>query len=90
MKIPVVREILSANDQMAGANRAALDAAGVFAVNLMASPGAGKTSLILAIAHVLTNNRLFRISRASVIRITLGPRLAGAAGRNWLVHMPSA
>ena len=53
MKIPVVREILSANDQVAGANRAALDAAGVFAVNLMASPGAGKTSLILATARQL-------------------------------------
>lgn len=53
MKIPVVREILSANDQVAAENRAALDAAGVFAVNLMASPGAGKTSLILATARRL-------------------------------------
>src|SRR5581483_8740232 len=53
MKIPVVREILSANDQVAAENRAALDTAGVFAVNLMASPGAGKTSLILATAQQL-------------------------------------
>lgn len=48
MKIPVVKEILSANDEMAAQTRATFKAAGVFALNLMASPGAGKTSLILA------------------------------------------
>jgi hydrogenase nickel incorporation protein HypB len=45
-RIPIVENILSANDRLADENRARLDAAGVFAVNLMASPGAGKTSLI--------------------------------------------
>jgi hydrogenase nickel incorporation protein HypB len=53
MKIPVVKEILSANDQVAAENRAVFDAAGVFALNLMASPGAGKTSVILATADQL-------------------------------------
>lgn len=47
MKIPVVQQILSANDQVASENRAAFEAAGVYVLNLMASPGAGKTSLIL-------------------------------------------
>jgi hydrogenase nickel incorporation protein HypB len=46
--IPIVENILSANDRLAEENRTRLDAAGVFAINLMASPGAGKTSLILA------------------------------------------
>ena len=45
-RIPVVERILSANDKLAEENKARLDAAGVFALNLMASPGAGKTSLI--------------------------------------------
>jgi hydrogenase nickel incorporation protein HypB len=45
-RIPVVEKILSANDQLAAENRSILDKAGVFAINLMASPGAGKTSLI--------------------------------------------
>jgi hydrogenase nickel incorporation protein HypB len=45
-RIPVVEKILSANDQLAQDNRARLDANEVFALNLMASPGAGKTSLI--------------------------------------------
>ncbi len=52
-KIPVVQQILSANDAIATENRAALDAAGSLGVNVMASPGAGKTSLILATARRL-------------------------------------
>jgi hydrogenase nickel incorporation protein HypB len=44
--IPVVERILSANDRLAQENRAILENAGVFAINIMASPGAGKTSLI--------------------------------------------
>ncbi|MCO6453467.1 MAG: hydrogenase nickel incorporation protein HypB [Caldilineales bacterium] len=48
--IPVVKHILSANDQIAEDNRALFQREGIFALNLMASPGAGKTSLILATA----------------------------------------
>jgi hydrogenase nickel incorporation protein HypB len=44
--IPVVEKILSANDQLAASNRARLDAARVFSMNFIASPGAGKTSLV--------------------------------------------
>ncbi len=46
VRIPVVEKILGANDELAEQNRARLDAARVFALNFMASPGAGKTSLI--------------------------------------------
>ncbi len=53
MRVSVVKEIMSANDQVAAENRGALDAAGVFALNVMGSPGAGKTSLILATAGCL-------------------------------------
>ncbi len=45
-RIPVVEDILSANDRLADQNRARLDQAGVFSLNVMASPGAGKTSLV--------------------------------------------
>jgi len=44
--ILVVEKILSANDRIAAENRAIFDASGIKAFNLMASPGAGKTSLI--------------------------------------------
>jgi hydrogenase nickel incorporation protein HypB len=46
VNIPVVEKILNANDRLAEENRSRLDAAGVFAINILASPGAGKTSLI--------------------------------------------
>ncbi|MBN1303503.1 MAG: hydrogenase nickel incorporation protein HypB [Anaerolineales bacterium] len=45
-RISVIENIMNANDHLADDNHARLDQAGVFAVNLMASPGAGKTSLI--------------------------------------------
>jgi len=47
MEIKVLKDILNANEQIAERNRQLLDSQGVFAVNLMSSPGAGKTSLIL-------------------------------------------
>ena len=56
-RIPVVENILSANDRMAERNRALLDQAGVYSINIMASPGAGKTSLILKTLESL-NGRL--------------------------------
>jgi hydrogenase nickel incorporation protein HypB len=47
MEIKVVKDILGANEQIAERNRQLFDSNKVFAVNLMSSPGAGKTSLIL-------------------------------------------
>jgi hydrogenase nickel incorporation protein HypB len=44
--IQVVENILGANDQLAAENRVRLDRAGVLSLNLMASPGAGKTSIV--------------------------------------------
>jgi len=45
-KIALKEKILSANDRLAAENRKLFDAAGAFALNIVASPGAGKTSLI--------------------------------------------
>ena len=45
-QIKMVKNILAGNDQLAERNRECFQAAGVLAVNVMASPGAGKTSLI--------------------------------------------
>jgi hydrogenase nickel incorporation protein HypB len=47
IRVPVVEKILSANDRMADENRSLLDENHVFSINIMASPGAGKTSFIL-------------------------------------------
>ncbi len=61
-KVPVVENILSANDHLAKVTRKMLDDAGVFGINIMASPGAGKTSTIIEI-----NRRLKDTLRIGVI-----------------------
>ena len=53
MEIKVLKNILSVNDQRAKENRELLNREKVFAVNITASPGAGKTSLIVATIKVL-------------------------------------
>jgi hydrogenase nickel incorporation protein HypB len=45
-RVEVKEEILGANERLASENHARLEDAGVFSFNLMASPGAGKTSLV--------------------------------------------
>jgi hydrogenase nickel incorporation protein HypB len=46
VKQVVMEGVLDANDALAQANRAQFDGAGTYAVNLMSSPGAGKTALL--------------------------------------------
>ena len=55
MEIKVFKDILSANDRIALENRKSLDNKGVLAINVMASPGAGKTSVILQTISGLKN-----------------------------------
>ncbi|GAA3601074.1 hydrogenase nickel incorporation protein HypB [Marihabitans asiaticum] len=52
-RVQVLERIFDENDQAAQANRDAFDAAGVTCVNLMSSPGAGKTSVLRStLAHL--------------------------------------
>ena len=53
--IPIVEKITKANDQIATMNRTRFDEHGIFSLNLMASPGAGKTSLIEKSVPLLTD-----------------------------------
>lgn len=46
--IDISKPILDKNERLAAENRERFDAAGVFVLDLMASPGAGKTSTVLA------------------------------------------
>src|SRR5215211_1037781 len=56
-RIPVVENILSANDRIADRNRQMLDQLSLYAINVMASAGAGKTSFIIKMLDAL-NGRL--------------------------------
>jgi len=46
MKIPVLTNILNANNMVAEQNRKLLDEKRVYMLNLLASPGAGKTTFL--------------------------------------------
>ena len=46
-RVEIVKRIMDANDRLAQNNQAILDQHHVYGINLMASPGAGKTSFIL-------------------------------------------
>jgi hydrogenase nickel incorporation protein HypB len=56
-RVEVMQSLLQDNDRQAAHNRAHFAAAGIFVVNLMSSPGAGKTSLLEATIRAL-NGRL--------------------------------
>jgi hydrogenase nickel incorporation protein HypB len=53
MKVSVLKNVMGANEALAARNRELLDRSGVFAIDLMSSPGAGKTSLIIETVRVL-------------------------------------
>lgn len=56
-RIPIVEAIMGANEVLAAQNREQLCAHKVHAINVMASPGAGKTSLITRTAVALRGRR---------------------------------
>jgi hydrogenase nickel incorporation protein HypB len=51
--VTIVKSLLASNDRIAERNRARFRAAGVLAVNVIAGPGAGKTSLIVKTLEAL-------------------------------------
>jgi hydrogenase nickel incorporation protein HypB len=58
--VPVVENILGANERLAQANRTLLDAHQTYSLNFMASPGAGKTTVIVRTIQALKQH--FRLA----------------------------
>ncbi|RUM87143.1 MAG: hydrogenase accessory protein HypB, partial [Thermodesulfatator sp.] len=58
LRVELARDLLSRNAEVAERNRAWFRRLGVKAVNLVGSPGAGKTTLIEATARALSGRRL--------------------------------
>ena len=79
--VPIVERILSANDRLAEQNRRQLEAAGVVAVNIMASPGAGKTSLILRTIQALAPHLRLGVVEGDTAPVTLDADKVIALGR---------
>jgi hydrogenase nickel incorporation protein HypB len=57
--VEVHDRILSANDRTARHNREHFEASGILAINLMGSPGAGKTAVLEATARLAAGRRRF-------------------------------
>jgi len=51
--VTVEQDLLARNDECAAANRRGFEAHGIFVVNLVSSPGSGKTALLVRIADAL-------------------------------------
>ena len=71
IRVPVVEKILNANDRMANENRGMLDQNHVFSINVMASPGAGKTSFILQTIKHLSNELNIGVIEGDTAPVTI-------------------
>ncbi len=81
IRVPIVENILSANDQVASLNRAQLDSEHVFGINIMASPGAGKTSVILQTIRALSGQLKLAVVEGDTAPVTIDADKVIAAGR---------
>jgi hydrogenase nickel incorporation protein HypB len=79
-RVPIVEKIMDANDQLAGQIRKRLDQNGVFSINLMASPGAGNTSLILQTIQKLSLKTRIGVIEGDTAPVTIDADKVIAAG----------
>ena len=78
--VPIVQRILNANDQIAAQNRAKLDSEGIFGINIMASPGAGKTSTILKTIEALKDRMRIGVIEGDTAAVTIDADKIKAVG----------
>jgi hydrogenase nickel incorporation protein HypB len=77
LRVDVLERILGENERAAAANQAAFGAAGVRAVNLMSSPGAGKTALLRATLERLAGRHRIGIVEGDIETSLDADRLEG-------------
>lgn len=86
-RVQVLERVFSENDAAAEANRAALDAAGVRCVNVMSSPGAGKTALLArTLAHLQEAGRRAGVVVGDIETSLDADRLGGMGAQVSLVN----
>ncbi len=78
--VTVVEKILSAHDRLAEENRARLDQHGIFGLNIMAAPGAGKTSTILRTIKALSPQITIGVVEGDTAAVTIDADKVIAAG----------
>ena len=78
-KIEIIQNIMEANDSIAAQNQRLLDEHGVFAINIMSSPGAGKTSIILQTIAKLKNKLRIGVIEGDVASTLDAEKVKGEA-----------
>lgn len=79
-RIAIIENIMGANDRLAQQNRARLDNAEILAINIMASPGAGKTSLILRTIAALQDTCRIAVIEGDTAPVTIDADKVQSAG----------
>ena len=79
-KVQIVEKILDANDQMALENQQVFDQESILAINIMASPGAGKTSLILRTIEGLSPQYKIAVIEGDTAPVTIDADKVNARG----------
>lgn len=85
-RVQVLEAIFGENDRLADANRADFDAAGVRVINLMSSPGAGKTLLLRETLRRLSGRLRVGILEGDIETSIDADRLAGFGATIALVN----
>ncbi|MEN6572016.1 MAG: hydrogenase nickel incorporation protein HypB [Anaerolineaceae bacterium] len=80
IRVPVVEKIFSANDRIADENRRLFKQNRVFSINIMASPGAGKTSFILQTIKRLAGEFKIGVIEGDTAPVTIDADKVIAAG----------
>ena len=79
-RVEIVKKILDSNEQLAEQNRKKLDEHQVFAINVMASPGAGKTTFILQTIKNLPEGMRLAVIEGDTAPVTIDADKIAAAG----------
>lgn len=79
-KVQIVEKILDANDQLANQILKKLNDAGIFAINIMASPGSGKTSVILKTIEKLKGEMNIAVIEGDTAAVTIDADKVTALG----------
>jgi len=79
-RVEIVKKIMDSNDRLAQNNQAILDQHHVYGINLMASPGAGKTSVILETIKRLPAGIKLGVIEGDTAPVTIDSDKIAAAG----------
>jgi hydrogenase nickel incorporation protein HypB len=85
-RVAVLESILSENDRVAAANRASLTGRGVWSVNVMSSPGAGKTALLKRTLVALRDELRIGVLEGDIATSLDADELAGLGAEISLVN----